>query len=66
MNKWAELLLGLILVIVAIVVMWYSVNWETFWNFRHAAWEFLKGGVFWFVLGIGLLFILLGISDLKE
>jgi TRAP-type C4-dicarboxylate transport system permease small subunit len=66
MNKWIELLLGLILVIVAIVVMWYSANWSSFWNFRHAAWEFLKGGVFWFVLGVGLLLILLGISDLKE
>jgi len=66
MNKWVELLLGLILVIAAIVVMWYSAGWGAFWNFRHAAWEFLKGGAFWFVLGIGLLLILLGISDLKE
>jgi len=66
MNKWVELLFGLILVIVAIVVMWYSTGWGSFWNFRHASWEFLKGGVFWFVLGIGLLLILLGISDLKE
>ncbi len=66
MNKWTELLLGLILVIGAIVVAWYSAEWfGAFWNFKHAAWEFLKGGVFWFVLGIGTLFILLGISDLK-
>ncbi len=65
MNKWIELLLGLVLVIAAVVVMLGSAEWG-FWNLRHAAWEFLKGGVFWFVLGIGLLFIMLGISDLKE
>ena len=66
MNKWIELFFGLILVIGAILVMWYSTGWGSFWNFKHAAWEFLKGGAFWFVLGIGALFILLGISDLKE
>jgi len=66
MNKWTELLLGLILVIVPIVIAWYSPAWwGEFWNFRHAAWEFLKGGVFWFFVMIGCLFILLGISDLK-
>lgn len=66
MNKWTELLFGLILVIGAIVVAWYSgIWWGAFWNFKHAAWEFLKGGVFWFIIGIGALFILLGISDLK-
>ena len=66
MNKWLELLLGLILLVVAIVVAWYSTNWGSFWNFKHAAWEFLKGGVFWAVALVGILFILLGISDLKE
>ena len=66
MNKWIELLLGLILVIGVIVFTWYSSNWGGFWNFRHAAWEFLKGGLFWLVLMVGLLFIILGISDLKE
>lgn len=67
MNKWAELLLGLILVIVAIYVAWYSADWwGSVWNFKHAAWEFLKGGAVWFVIGVGALFILLGISDLKE
>ncbi len=66
MNKWAELLLGLILVIVPIIVAWYSPEWwGQFWSFRSSAWEFLKGGVFWFVVMIGGLFILLGISDLK-
>jgi hypothetical protein len=66
MNKWTELLLGLVLVILAVVVAWYSTGWGSFWNFKHAAWELLKGGVFWVVVGLGVLFILLGISDLKE
>jgi hypothetical protein len=65
MNKWFELLLGLIIVIVVIVVTWYSSAWGSFWNFKHAAWELLKGVVVWFVLMIGALLILLGISDLK-
>lgn len=64
MNKWSELLLGLILVIAAVVI-WVLTKGLGFWDFGTAAWEFLKGGVVWFVLGIGLLFILLGISDLK-
>ena len=67
MNKWAEILLGLILLVGAILVAWYSATWwGSFWNFKHAAWEFLKGGVFWFITMIGLLLIMLGISDLKE
>ena len=67
MNKWIELLLGLVILLGAILVAWYSaVWWSPFWNFRHAGWEFLKGGVVWFFIGIGALFILLGISDLKD
>jgi len=71
MNKWFELLMGLILVLGAIIVAWYSGPggpWTIFGaslNFWHAAWQFLLGGVFWFVVMVGALFILLGISDLK-
>ncbi|MFH1802329.1 MAG: hypothetical protein ABH864_02645 [archaeon] len=66
MNKWAELLFGLILVIAAIWVAWYSaIWWGSFWDFKYATWEFLKGGAFWFIVMIGFLFILLGISDIK-
>lgn len=66
MNKWAELFLGLILVVGAILVWGYSSQWGNFWNFGVAAWEFLKGIAIWFVIMIGVLFILLGISDLKD
>jgi len=62
MNKWIELLLGLILVIGAILFAFQG----GIWGVGQAAIEFLKGGIFWFVVMIGALFILLGISDLKE
>lgn len=65
MNKWTEIFVGLILVLAAIIIAFYSQTWGI-WNFWTAAGEFLKGGIFWFVIGLGALFILLGISDLKE
>ena len=68
MNKWSEILIGLILIIGAILVAFYSQNWIILgksFNFWHAGWEFLKGGIFWFVAMVGVLFVLLGISDLK-
>ena len=69
MNKWAGILLGLILLLGAIVVAWYSQDWVWIgvsWNFWNAAWVFLKGGIVWFIIMIGLLFLMLGISDLRE
>ncbi|MEK6825013.1 MAG: hypothetical protein AABY02_04120 [Nanoarchaeota archaeon] len=65
MNKWTELLAGVLLIIVPIIVAFYSQTWGI-WNFWSAAGEFFKGGLFWFVVMIGVLFVLLGISDLKE
>ncbi len=65
MNKWFELLFGLVLLNGIILLVWYSGEWGTFWNFKHAAWEFFKGGLVWLFVMIGLLFIVLGISDLK-
>jgi len=64
MNKWAELLIGLILIVAGILVWAYTLG-HGFWDFGTAAWEVLKGGIVWFVIGLGLLFVLLGISDLK-
>lgn len=60
-----ELVLGLILVLVPIYVASLSTAWGI-WNFWTAAGEFFKGGLFWFIIMIGVLFILLGISDLRE
>jgi hypothetical protein len=61
MNKWTEILLGLILLSAAV----YAWGLDLY-GFGTAALEFLKGGIVWFVIMIGFLFILLGISELKE
>ena len=65
MDKWTELLLGLVLVVGGIIVAFYSQSWGS-WNFWSAAGTVFKGLLFWTVVGLGALFILLGISDLKE
>tara|TARA_Y100000310_G_C20552668_1_gene748923 strand:- start:627 stop:812 length:186 start_codon:yes stop_codon:yes gene_type:complete len=61
MNKWAEILIGLVLIIV-VVYAWMT----NILGFGTAALEFLKGGIIWFIILIGILFLTLGISDLKE
>ncbi len=65
MNKWIELLIGLLLVVAGILIWSFTLD-KGFWDFGTAAWEFLKGGVLWLILIIGLVFIVLGISDIKE
>jgi hypothetical protein len=59
MNKWLEILVGLVLVIAAVV------GWVTLPSWGAAALAFLKGGIVWLVILVGLLFLMLGISDLK-
>ena len=65
MNKWVEIIAGLVLIIVAIL-LWVFTKDLSFWDFGTASWEFLKGGIIWFVIMIGLLLLMLGISDLKN
>jgi hypothetical protein len=65
MNKWLEIVLGLILIIVAVLIWAYTLGLG-FWDFGAAAWEFLKGGIVWLIILLGLLFLMLGISDLRE
>ena len=61
MNKFTEILMGLILVIVPIYA------WITnFWDVGTAATAFFKGGLVWMLILIGALFLMLGISDLKD
>lgn len=62
MNKWIELLVGIILIVVPIVVV-TSVN--TFLNWGQAALEFIKGGIVVCLIVVGLILLILGISDLK-
>jgi hypothetical protein len=71
MNKWLEIFVGLILLVAMIWIAWASsaYSWILFGknlDFLHAAWIFLKGGIFWLVISIGILLVLLGISDLKD
>ncbi len=71
MNKWIEILFGLMILIGLILFSWSSAayGWTLFGkniNILNAGWIFLKGGLFWLVLLVGLLFVLLGINDLRE
>lgn len=71
MNKWLELLLGLVLLIGMIFIAWTSsaYSWVLFGkdvNLLHSAWVFLKGGIFWLIVMIAFLLIVLGINDLRE
>jgi len=59
MNKWLELLLGLILVIAPLLLVWGN-------SWGDAALQFAKGGIGVGVVLIGLMFILLGISDISS
>ena len=71
MDKWVELLIGLLIVIGVIWVAWVSsaYSWTLLGkdiNILHSAWIFLKGGIFWLVFLAGLLLIVLGLSDLRD
>ncbi|MEM4271476.1 MAG: hypothetical protein QXD13_00050 [Candidatus Pacearchaeota archaeon] len=59
MNKWLEILVGIILIVVPIAI---ALTYASWWA---AAISVLKGGILWFLLLIGVLFVMLGISDLK-
>jgi hypothetical protein len=61
MNKWFEILLGLIFLNGSIFVWW-----NNYFQFGDAALSFLKGGLIWLIIGIGFILIMLGISDLKD
>ncbi len=61
MNKWLGLLIGLILVVVTVYLAGMNI-----WGLRYAAISVFKGMLIWIVFFIGLLLIILGISDLKD
>lgn len=62
MNKWIELLIGIILIVVPIIVV---TSVSTFLNWGYAAVEFIKGGIVVCLIIIGIILLILGISDLK-
>jgi len=61
MNRWVELLIGLIFLIIGIYI--WGIN---FLGAGNAALNFLKGGIVWLILLVGFLLVILGISELKE
>ncbi len=61
MNKWIEILLGVILLGAVIYVWGLNV-----FGVGTAALEFFKGGIVWLLIFVGLILIVLGISDLRE
>jgi len=62
MNKWIELLLGIILVLIPIFVV---TSVPTFVSWGKAALEFIKGGIVVLLVFVGIVLLILGISDLK-
>lgn len=62
MNKWLELLLGLILLVGVIALVFPGMPMES-WG--TAAVIVLKGALSWIVALIGLILIILGISEIK-
>lgn len=62
MNKWLELILGLILLVGVIALIFPGMPLES-WG--RAALVVLKGGLAWIVAIVGLILIILGISEIK-
>ena len=62
MNKWLELILGVILLVGVVALVLPGMPLDS-WGF--AAWTLLKGGITWVVGIIGLVLIILGISEIK-
>jgi hypothetical protein len=60
MNKWTELAGGLILLVLALYLVLQDVA-----GFQEATILFFKGGLAWTLGILGLLLLLLGITDLK-
>ena len=71
MNKWSELVIGLILLLGIILVAGLSsiYGWTVFGkslDFLHAGWVVLKGALFWGIFFAGLLLVILGLNDLRN
>ena len=62
MNRWSEILLGLILLVVPIALVFPGMPLAS-WG--SAAITVLKGGLTWIVILGGLILVILGINDLS-
>ena len=63
MNKWFELILGLILLVGTIALVFPGMPLNS-WG--SAALVVLKGALTWIVALAGLILIILGISEIKD
>lgn len=63
MNKWLEILIGLVLLVVPIALVFPGMPLDS-WG--QDAIAFLKGGITWIVILSGLILLILGINDLKS
>jgi hypothetical protein len=63
MNKWFELIFGLILLAGTIALIFPGMPLES-WG--TSALMILKGGLVWIVALIGLILIILGINEIKD
>jgi hypothetical protein len=61
MNKWLEILTGLILVILVLIAVITNYG-----RLGESALIILKGSLVWGIGLIGILFLILGISELKR
>jgi hypothetical protein len=61
MKWWSEILVGLLLVLIPI---WFILTIGVGWG--AAAIELIKGGIVVGIILVGALFVMLGISDIKQ
>jgi hypothetical protein len=61
MNKWLEILIGLILLIDILTI--FITNFR---GFAKNSLVFLQGGIIWFIILMGILFIFLGLTHSKK
>ena len=59
MNKWLELIVGVVLLVAPV---WVALTYLSTWG--EAALSFIEGGLVVGVALVGLMFIMLGISDI--
>jgi uncharacterized membrane protein len=62
MNKWLELIIGVVLLVGVVALVLPGMPLDS-WGI--AAWTVFKGALTWIVALVGLVLIILGISEIK-
>lgn len=58
-----KIIVGILLIIIA---LWVSIGKLFGWNWGEATLNLIKGGIILAVVFIGIIFLILGFTDLKE